>query len=582
MNTVKLLLVLIAAAFALIGRARADATGSYFIENIGQWPDDVLMMGRAHGYNVWILEQSMIFDFDLYSDSSRKNGNVLKLDFLGSKTSNGIDRKAIGRRFNYIKRNKSYKDIQAFDEATMKNIYNQIDLRVYFEDAAFRYDFIVRPGADISNIRIKPDSNSRWAATDAAVEFYALGKTIYRSGLKVFELEGSAKKPVKAAFKAQDGAIAFEIAAYDNSNSLIIDPIVYSAYLGSAEFDAVSAVKALDDGSAIVCGTTGSMDFPTVAGAYSEDFNGTADIFVSKIDVDGKGLSFSTFIGGGDDDRATAIDVDASGNIYIAGSTFSADFPVSGGAFDEVYSGNGDGILIKLSQQGDELLYSTFLGGSEYDEIADISLAEGASLYFAGKTYSSDFPTTPGAYNEQFNGDRDIVFGRLNQAGDALLLGSYLGSDGNESSKSILYKDNRIFLLGVSSAASFPVTNDAVQSFNAGNNDIIACAFSASGSELLYSTFLGGSSVEEAAGIEAAGSMIYIAGTTESNDFPVSKGAISGSINGAKDICLAKIDYEKGELVFSTYIGGNHIDNCSGLALDRYGNSFISGSSRSE
>jgi len=183
-----------------------------------------------------------------------------------------------------------------------------------------------------------------------------------------------------------------------------IDPgLEYSTFLGEGDYDNGYGIAVDDLGNAYVTGFTFSTDFPTTPGAYDQSSNGDGDVFITKLDTTGSNLIYSTFLGGSYHDQGNGIAVDDLGNAYVTGSTFSTDFPTTPGAYNTSHNGGFDVFVTKLNNTGSSLIYSTFLGGSDFDEGNGIAMDGSGNAYVTGITDSTDFPTTTGAYNTGHN-----------------------------------------------------------------------------------------------------------------------------------------------------------------------------------
>lgn len=192
--------------------------------------------------------------------------------------------------------------------------------------------------------------------------------------------------------------------------------LIASTFLGGTNEDYVSSVILDSSGNVYVAGYTYSSDFPVTPGAYDTSFNTSgiyADAFVSKLNGDLTTLLASTFLGGSKSDYAGSITIDSSGNVYATGNTYSSDFPTTIGAFDTVFNGNADVFVSKLRGDLTGLLASTFLGGSSYEDGWTIAIDPSGNICVAGNTYSSDFPTTAGAFDTSFSGDADIFISKF-------------------------------------------------------------------------------------------------------------------------------------------------------------------------
>ena len=193
--------------------------------------------------------------------------------------------------------------------------------------------------------------------------------------------------------------------------------LVYSTYLGGSGSESsgnpAGAIAVDATGSAYVTGTTSSANFPTTAGAYDTTYNGGYDAFVAKLNASGSALVYSTYLGGSGGDEGWGIGVDAAGSAYVTGLTSSSNFPTTAGAFDTTYNGNGDAFVAELNTSGSGLVYSTYLGGSSGDQGNSIDLDAVGNVYVAGQIASSDFPTTPGAFQTSSGGGEDAFVAKF-------------------------------------------------------------------------------------------------------------------------------------------------------------------------
>jgi hypothetical protein len=355
------------------------------------------------------------------------------------------------------------------------------------------------------------------------------------------------------------GSDAF-VAKLDSTGSLI-----YSTYLGGSDNDGASGLAVDAGGNAYVVGITRSLDFPTTPGAFQQTIAGGAwDGFVMKLNPTATALVYSTYLGASGVDSVGGIAVDAAANAYVTGITGSTDFPTTFGAFQPVYAGGvTDAFVTKLNPAGSALIYSTYLGGTGlYPNRAEvfpfgfdgqeggssIAIDAGGNAYVAGGTTSIDFPTTPGAFQPVFispGGDPGIFkthfnsfVTKLNPTGSALVYSTYLGGSGEDGIGGIVVDDlGNLYMAGATSSPDFPVTPDAIQpAFHGGDsfpNDAFVAILNPVGSALVYSTFLGGRNNDQAVGIALdLGGNIYVAGRTNSFDFPTTPGTLQPAFTG--------------------------------------------------
>ena len=311
--------------------------------------------------------------------------------------------------------------------------------------------------------------------------------------------------------------------------------LVYSTYLGGSGADQGSGIAVDGAGNAYVTGGTSSTDFPVTPGGFQTTSPGgtcgigshlhpCVHVFVSRLNPAGSALVDSTYVAGSSDESGQGIAVDSSGNAYVAGSTQSTDFPTANplqAYCDNCGPTNDDAFVAKLNPAGSALVYSTYLGGSNYDWGNGIAVDSSGNAYVTGYTYSTDFPTVNPlqATKKSVSGGTAFV-AKLNPAGSALVYSTYLGGRSEDVGGSIAVDSSgNAYVTGNAESTDFPTANP-LQATNHGGIDAFVAKLNAAGSALVYSTYLGGSGYDVGNGIAVDSSgNAYVAGYTESTDF---------------------------------------------------------------
>jgi len=358
--------------------------------------------------------------------------------------------------------------------------------------------------------------------------------------------------------------------------------LVYSSFLGGTDADRASGIAVDGSGNAYVTGDTWSENFPVTPGALDITYSGTyfgRDIFVAKLNVTGSALSYATFLGEDGDEQGNGIAVDGSGNAYVTGYTSAEAFPATSGAFDVTYNGGHDVFVAKLNATGSSLDYATFLGGSG-DEWADGIAVDGSGcVYVTGSTDSVGFPTTAGAFDGTHNGQNDAFVAKLNKTGSSLVYSTLMGGDGRDAGFGIAVDGSgNAFVTGSTVSVGFPTTAGAFDGTHNGQDDAFVAKLNATGSALVYSTFLGGSAGDVGSGIAADGSgHAYLTGYTQSTDFPSLAGAFDPTFNGSYDAYVVKLDPMGSALSYASFLGGGGYDSGSGIVFDGSASVYVSG-----
>lgn len=389
--------------------------------------------------------------------------------------------------------------------------------------------------------------------------------------------------------------------------------LVYSTLIGGSDFDEPTDIRVDQAGDAFVTGQTMSTDFPTTAGAFDTTYNDTAtsgvrgDAFVTKLNPDGSGLVYSTYVGGTARDVGNAIAIDGDGNAYLAGSTASTDLPTTAGAVGTSFNGPpdltelDDAFVAKLNSSGSALDYCTYLGGTGRDEAGGIAVGSDGSAYVTGDTGSSDFPFTPLAFDRKLHGSVDAYVTKLNPSGSALAYSTFLGGPNRDFGVDIATDDSgHAYVTGYTQSLLFPTTAGAFDRTHNGrifhldrggqlifspSNDVFVTKLNPGGATLAYSTFLGGAMDDSPARIALDGAGdAYVAGTTFSQDFPVTPGAPDSTLGPPPDAdgFVTKLDAAGSSLFYSTFLGGSpNGDGMSGIAIDSSGAAYVAGGSAS-
>jgi hypothetical protein len=347
----------------------------------------------------------------------------------------------------------------------------------------------------------------------------------------------------------------------------------YLTYLGGNADDQGTAIATDSAGNTYVAGLTTSSNFP-VAAALQGAEAGKGDAFVAKFSPAGK-LVYSTYLGGSGQDNATAIAVDSGGDAYVAGFTSSPDFPVKN-AMQRSRKGSVNAFVAKLDATG-SLIYSTYLGGSLSDMASSIAVDSAGNAYVGGVAMSADFPVA-GAAQSKLGGESNAFIAKLSPDGSRLVYSTYLGGTDSDGASGIAIDSaGEAYITGVTSSRNFPTVNAVRPAHGGGFFDAFVAKLNASGSQFIYSTYLGGTGEDRGLRIAADGAgNAYVVGDTDSADFPTS-GAIQTTNRGGSDAFVTKLNPTGSSIVYSTYFGGSGLDGATGVAVDSSGFVYVTG-----
>ncbi|MHC1725365.1 MAG: SBBP repeat-containing protein [Syntrophobacteraceae bacterium] len=492
-------------------------------------------------------------------------------------------------RINYYAGNnpsKWFMGVPTYGAVLYRRVYPGIDVKFYGSGSQLEYDIIIRSGADPSRVRFQYEgARNLEVTTEGDLQItLADGVVIRQKKPFIYQTIKGRRVLVEGKFQLFDdsgSAYGFQVASYNRRHSLYIDPVLlYSTYFTGDACTHARKIAVDSAGQAYVTGKTCFDGFPLKDPA--DPTRNGYDAFVTKINAAGNSLVYSTYLGGTGFEIANDIAVDGSGNAYVAGETYSVDFPTKAPMFTK--RGNVedlDSFLTKLSPDG-AMVYSTYLGGIYYDSAAGIAVDSAGNAYIGGNTCSPDFPLEkPISGHENLSGICDLFVTKINPSGTGLIYSTYLGGIENWSQNEFaggiaVDSAGNAYICGKTNSPNFP-TRNPIRSYK-GENDAIVAKINSTGSGLVYSTYLGGNKNDNASAIavDRKGNA-YVTGFTASSNFPIMK-PLYPNLNGgiAPDAFVTKFS-PGGSLIYSTYLGGTHGESAHGIAVDYSGCIYIIG-----
>jgi hypothetical protein len=595
--------------------------------NQGQTDPQVEFLSRGQGYALFLADDEAVLSLkskaSKTANSKQESQSIVRMKLAGARPSQaeGLDR--LPTKSNYIIGSDPTQwrtNIPNYGMVKYAGVYPGIDLVYYGNERQLEYDFVVAPGADPRTVRFAiaqsdlqgekqdPESNIRELsiASNGDLAITVEGGEVRFQKPFAYQTVGGQRHEIEASYKLQTVSpksgetepkyeVSFQLAAYDSKLPLVIDPVLsYSTLLGGTNYEEGIGIASDSSGNIYVAGTTVSANFPTKNPILSAAI-GNEDVFVTKIDAAGATLTYSTYLGGSGVDRPAGMVLDSSGNIFVAGTTTSLNFPTTIGVFQAALAAGAcgtdtcpDAFVAKIKADGTGIMYSTYLGGTGTDAAGGITIDSTGNAYVAGTTNSLDFPTAS-PFQAALSGTGDAYLTKIKPDGTGLIYSTYLGGGASDLATSVaLDISGQAWVGGYTLSTDFPTVNP-IQGSNHGMTDGFIAAFNAAGDVLVYSTYLGGTDTDRVRTVVLdAADNVYAGGETYSADFPVSASPIQSTFGGGTcglapcpDGFLTKLDPTGANEIYSTYLGGTSSDQVAAIAVNAAEEAFVTGSTTS-
>jgi beta-propeller repeat-containing protein/HYDIN/CFA65/VesB family protein len=528
-----------------------------FEPNEGQSDPQAKFISRGAVYGLFLTPTEAVLR--LWSTAtSGQSGAILRMRLLNTNSKTEVfGQEELPGKSNYFRGNDPTKwqtNVPHFAKVRYRDIYPGVDLVYYGQQRELEYDFVLQPGVDPGVIRLSIEGARRIRLKAGDLLLSSAEGEMRLRRPHIYQEVGGSKRKVQGEYcLIGKKEVGFRVTRYDRRRVLVIDPVL--AY--SSYLGGGSG----EYGRGIAVDAAGNAYI--TGNTYSNDFptvnaiqpakHGISDAFVTKINASGTAVLYSTYLGDGIDDLGTRIAVDTAGNAYITGSTHSSDFPIVN-AIQPAKRGFRDAFVTKLNASGSALVYSTYLGGGGDDYGDDIATDVAGNTYVLGATSSNDFPTV-NALQPTGHGSGDAFVTKINADGSALVYSTYLGGSGTEWGAGIAVdKAGNAYVSGTTESTDFPTAN-AIQSTNHGYREAFVTKFNAQGNVLIYSTYLGGGGAEWVTGIAVDNlNNVYVTGPTSSNDFPMVNALQSA--NHGNNAFVTKLNASGSAFLYSTYLGG--------------------------
>jgi len=598
-----------------------------FIENKNQWANSVDYAARVPGgrlflsptrFSIYLIDQNKLDQKHLHAhgEVSEANGryededdpvqgHYLQINFIGADHhANPRGNKKLKEYYNYFLGSDSSRwasRAYAYSELIYTSLYPGIDLKVSSVQDNLKYDFVVMPGANTDQIKIEYCGAEDLKLEEGSISIAtSLGILIEKKPYSYQFIDGI-KKEVRTEYSLTGNIVTFQFPeGYDPCHELVIDPLlIFSTFSGSTADNWGSTATPGENGTLYSSGITNHLNvggtFPATPGAFQTTYGGNYDIAILKYDSTGSQMLYASYLGGSSNETPHSLVMDsATRDLIVLGTTSSVNFPTTSGAMDESFNGGtalntvvisfpfgSDIALSRISQHGDELLYSTFLGGIANDGInpagplarnygdamrGDIITDTDGNIFISSVTSSSDFPTANSFNMVYQGGPTDAILVKVKADLSEILWGAFIGGTGYDASHTLKFdNEGNIYAAGGTTSTNFPVTVGVYQGSLAGDADGWIAHIQEGGGSIIQATFTGTGSFDQVyfVDLNSAGE-VYVYGQT-SGSMPITPGVFSNPNSGQ---FVQKFSSELNSLVFSTVFGsGIGIPNISPTAF---------------
>jgi hypothetical protein len=570
-----------------------------WVRNEGQWDEASAFAAPGYFGTTWVAKGGELLHVltkgggcgkaekgsGLKERPCARQGWVLSEVWVGGEVKTMEGREELSGRVSYFLGNDASRHrsgLATYRCLSLGEVWKGIEVRLKASQTSVEKVFILAPGAELKNINVevRGAEGLRLTAAGTVVAVTGFGE-VELSNPVAWQENGMEKLPVEVRYVLTgENRYGFTVGGYDPTLPLVIDPILQSTYLGGKYNDRATGVT-VAPGGVYVAGITYSTDFPgTTGGAQVSKGGGAMDGFVALLTADLKGLIQSTYLGGTQTDEVRSLAV-FPGGVYVAGRTYSSDFPGTTGGAQASKAESYDGFAALLTADLKGLIQSTYLGGNDWDESLCLAVSS-SGIYVGGYAYSTDFPGATGGAQENNKGGPDAFVTLLTADLKSLVQSTYLGGSNEDGAFALAVSPGGVYLAGRTESSDFTGTTGGAQDTKAPDStiDAFVAFLQADLRSLTQSTYLGGDGWDEAFSLAVFSSGIYVAGYTSAPDFPGTGGGAQASHGGIYDVFVTLLDENLTSITKSTYLGGTNEDTASAIAVSSSG-IYVAGSTAS-
>jgi muconolactone delta-isomerase len=548
-----------------------------WVKNEGQWDEETLFSAPGYFGTTWITKDGQL----VHVAVKGKDNWVISERWVGGKVQAITPKEELPTRVSFFVGNDPSKhktNLPTYRYISLGEVWSGVEVKLKATQKTVEKLFYVKPGADPSKIVVEVDGAEglRLSKDGEIIIQTGLGELKLSKPIAWQEKDGK-KLPVEVSYKLLGkNRYSFEVAKADPSLPIVIDPILQSTYLGGSDIDGAYALAIHPTtGDVYVAGSTISYDFPkTTGGAKASRGDYQWDTFVARLNSDLTKILQSTYLGGSLEDKVLALAIHPkTGDVYVAGETWSTDFPKTTGGAQASSGGWTDAFVARLNASLTQILQATYLGGYNNDFAYALAIHPSTGeVYVAGGTLSDEFPGTSGGAQASSGGWTDAFVARLNASLTQILQATYLGGRGADWARALAIHPTtgEVYVAGRTDSKNFPKTTGGAQASHVDWSDAFVARLNSSLTQILQATYLGGSGNDYAyaLAIHPTTGDVYVAGETQSTNFPNTSGGAQANYSGDwNDAFVARLNSSLTQILQATYLGGSGRDYAYALAI---------------
>jgi hypothetical protein len=563
--------------------AKLGALPMRFEPNVGQFDERILFLGRAPGYNLFLTRDGATLGLRAKHAGVIVDTSALHIRVVGGHPVQPSPLERLPGSGNYVVGDDPSKwrtGVEGYARVRYSNVLPGVDVDYYGAGGQrLEYDVVLAPGADPNGVTLAFEGTSSIGLDAGGAAHLAVqgGGKVVQPPPFAYQLDAAGRRQrVDVRYVLREGGLGFAMGRFDPQRALVVDPTLVYSTYLGGSASDGAYGVAVDASGAMYIAGTTSSTNFPGASFPASDAAGSYHVFVTKLNQSGSAIVYSTYLGGNGNDFANDLAIDSAGEAFVVGATSSSNFPIAT-TLQSGYGGSYDGFVTKLSTIG-SMVFSTYVGGSLNDQAEGVAVDGAGEAFVTGLTFSTNFPTASPLQGVNLAASGTAFVAKLNAAGSAFVYSTYLGGSTQDAANAIAIDSaGEAYIVGSTSSTNFPTVAPLQTNNQGGPGDAFVAKLNAAGSALVYSTYLGGSGPDTANAIALdAAGEAFVVGSTASGNFPTVS-PLQSTLGGPQDAFVAKLNSLGSALVYATYLGGSAADYGNSVAIDASNEAFVTG-----